>query len=142
MTFEDINPQEASRRMSGKPPHVYLDVRTPQEFAQGHAVGALNVPIAFMGPGGMAPNPDFVKVVGKHLKKDAPLVVGCKMGGRSRRACETLTAAGFTAVANIDGGFSGNPDADDESAQSGWSGSGLPVTTKPAKGATYEELKG
>jgi rhodanese-related sulfurtransferase len=95
-----------------------------------------------MGGGGMSPNPDFMTVMTAKFDKDAPLVVGCKMGGRSARACEMLDAAGFTQLKNIDGGFSGRGDARDPSVRGGWSGSGLPVTTTPAPGATWTELRG
>jgi hypothetical protein len=37
--------------------------RSEAEFAAGHVEGAINVPIMFMSPGGMTPNPDFVAQV-------------------------------------------------------------------------------
>lgn len=139
--FEEIDPNEAHRRMTSDPAVAYLDVRTIEEFAEGHAAGAVNVPIAVFGCAGMEMNEDFVRVVGAKFAKDAKLVVGCKMGGRSRRACEVLASAGFTQLANIDGGFGGNPGSAKDGARKGWQRAGLPVTTTPAPGATYAELK-
>ena len=37
--------------------------------------------------------------------KDKPVVVVCRTGARSGRACETLTAAGFQQVMNLEGGM-------------------------------------
>ena len=127
--------------MTADPSIAYLDVRTVEEFAEGHAKSAVNVPIAVFGCAGMEMNDDFVRVVAAKFAKDAPLVVGCKMGGRSRRACEVLAGAGFTKLSNIDGGFGGNPGSAKDSARKGWQRAGLPVTTTPAPGATYAELK-
>ncbi len=141
MSYETIDPRRAFELMHGSTPYTYLDVRSVEEFNAGHAEGALNVPIAHLGAGGMAPNPDFVTVVSAHVDKEAPLVVGCKMGGRSARACEMLAAAGYTNLKNIDGGFGGRPGAGDESVEAGWQGAGLPVSTTAPQAATYEYLK-
>ena len=56
--------------------YTYVDVRTVEEFEQGHVPGACNVPIAFRGPGGMLPNPDFAAVIQRLYPKDAKLVFG------------------------------------------------------------------
>src|SRR5688572_19907186 len=42
---------------------TFVDVRTPEEFADGHVPGAVNVPISLAQGGGMVPNADFVKVM-------------------------------------------------------------------------------
>lgn len=140
MTFDTVNPQQARDLMQSKK-YVYLDVRSEPEFAEGHAEGAFNVPILNMSGGGMAPNADFLKVVMARFPRETPLVVGCKMGGRSARACEILAANGYGDVKNIDGGFSGNPGSGDPIARRGWSGAGLPVSKTPAPGASYSSLK-
>ncbi|MFG0320502.1 MAG: rhodanese-like domain-containing protein, partial [Planctomycetota bacterium JB042] len=96
-------------------------------------------PIFHLGPGGMEPNPEFLAVVKANVDPATPLVVGCKMGGRSARACEILAGEGYALLHNIDGGFGGRPDAPHESSRKGWAGSGLPtVTDSPG---TYETLK-
>lgn len=141
MSYENTNPREAHGLMEADDSIVYLDVRSTQEYESGHAVGAINIPIAHLGPGGMEPNEDFIKVVEANLSKDTSLVVGCKMGGRSARACEMLAGSGYTDLRNIDGGFSGRPDAPDESAQLGWQGSDLPVSTDVDTDSSYEALK-
>src|SRR5690606_7904073 len=125
MSYQTITPDDAHARMNGDPRHVYLDVRSIPEFEEGHAPGALNVPIFHLGDGGMEPNPEFLAVVKANVDPNTPLVVGCRMGGRSARACEVLAGAGYTALHNIDGGFGGRPDAPHPSARKGWHASGL-----------------
>jgi rhodanese-related sulfurtransferase len=140
MKIETITPDEAHRRMTGASHHRYLDVRSVEEFTQGHAEGAINIPIALMSGGGMSPNPNFMKVVQATIPKETPLVVGCQAGGRSGRACEMLAAAGYTTVANIDGGFGGRKDFIGRVAQKGWKDLGLPVSTDNSPGVSWESL--
>jgi rhodanese-related sulfurtransferase len=113
---------------------VYVDVRTTGEFEQGHPEGAWNLPIAFSGGMGMRPNPDFVEVATRVLPKDAPLLIGCKSGGRSLMACRVLAQAGFTNVANVAGGYHGGE-------VPGWVQCGLPSTRQAAPGRSWDELR-
>lgn len=84
--------------------HKYLDVRTVDEYKQGHPPGAVNVPVVFLP--GMVPNQAFVAEVQKAFPtKDQPLLVGCKSGRRSLMACDLLTQAGYTDLVNVTGGF-------------------------------------
>ncbi|HEU0206078.1 MAG TPA: rhodanese-like domain-containing protein [Pseudolysinimonas sp.] len=69
-----------------------IDVREPDEFAAGHAVGAINVPLGSLAS---APVPD----------ESATVYVICQSGGRSLRGVEMLTARGLDAV-NVEGGTS------------------------------------
>lgn len=135
MPIETTTPKPAHDAMAASSDHVFLDVRTQQEFDAGHPTGALNVPIGFPDPaaGGMAPNPNFVAVVEKHVPKDKKVFVSCKMGGRSMAACQALQAAGYADLVNIDGGFGGKPGV------AGWAEEGLPVDTSPS---TYADLEG
>ncbi|KAF6253450.1 hypothetical protein COO60DRAFT_1703798 [Scenedesmus sp. NREL 46B-D3] len=70
----------------------YLDVRTPEEYADGHAVGAVNIPLLFKSPEGqMTPNPDFLQQVQQAFPDKAEeIIVGCRSGGRSARATSLL----------------------------------------------------
>lgn len=118
---------------------VYLDVRSIPEFEQGHPAGAFNVPLLHLDPasGQMRPNPDFLPVVRANFPPDTPMVIGCKMGGRSQHACEILASAGYRDVANVLGGFSGAP----QMGMRGWQQEGLPVDTAPGAGQTYSALQ-
>lgn len=74
-----------------------LDVRTPNEFSQGHIKNAKNINIF---------NKDFVKQVTKTLDKKKTVYVYCRSGGRSAKASAILSDAGYDVV-NLLGGFMG-----------------------------------
>lgn len=139
--MKEITPKEAYDKMQENPQVIYLDVRSIPEFEQGHARNAINVPIMHFSPGmGMIPNEDFVSVAEANLPKDAHLVVGCKMGGRSSRACEILIQLGYKDVTNIRGGFSGATDNTGRVVEPGWSMLDLPVETGSGEDSGYEKL--
>jgi rhodanese-related sulfurtransferase len=140
MAVKRVSPAEA-RDLIDKQGYVYIDVRSVPEFAAGHPQGAYNVPLMNMGPGGMAPNADFLAVMGA-FPKDAKLVVGCKAGGRSARAASMLESTGYTNVIDQRAGFEGAPDpATGRIAEPGWRPAGLPVTADALPDRTYEALK-
>ena len=85
-------------------------------------------------------NPDFLKVVEANFPKQQPIVLGCQSGGRSQRAAEMMAAAGYTSVANMQGGFGGGIDPMTGTAVPGWVQCGLPVCGKCAPGESYDEL--
>lgn len=114
---------------------TYVDVRSTEEFARGHAVGAVNVPLLEPDEdtGVMMPNPDFVRVMKANFRADTPLLIGCQSGGRSARASQMLATFGFTNLTNVKGGFCGGQDP-------GWEPSGLPSTRSAAPAETYAAL--
>ena len=116
MPFTNITPKEAFQKMEEG--FVYLDVRTPREFEQGHAKGAVNIPVIFATPTGREQNPNFLKEVDAKFPRTTKFVVGCHSGGRSAVACEMLSEAGYSTLCNIDGGFG---------SEKGWKTCGLPV---------------
>ena len=76
MTVESLNPSVTQERMNAED-WAYVDVRTVEEFVEGHVPGACNVPFAFRDPGGgMVPNPDFVEVIKLHFTFDSHMVLG------------------------------------------------------------------
>jgi rhodanese-related sulfurtransferase len=137
--IESVTPREA-KRLVDEEGYTYVDVRSVPEFEQGHPQGAVNVPIAHMTPGGMQPNPDFLKVVRASFAPDSKLVLGCKSGVRSMRAAEALTQAGYTNLVNMDGGFGGRYGPSGTLIQAGWAEEGLSVSTDAGEGVSYESL--
>ena len=121
---------------------VYVDVRSTQEFAQGHPAGALNVPLLERDEtsGQVLPNPDFLRVMEANFPTDARLLIGCQVGARSARAMQILESFGFTDVANVKGGFAGSRDSMGRPADPGWAESGLPVETGTPSGRGYADL--
>ena len=71
---------------------VLLDVRTPQEYKEGHIPGSKNVPLQ-----------QLEKVAAVAGDKDTPLFVYCYSGSRSRQAAGILKRMGYTKVNNIGG---------------------------------------
>ena len=133
-----VSPQDAKKLLDEG--YVYVDVRTQAEYAAGHPVGAVNVPVAVSSGGGMAPNPEFVAVVEALYPKDAKLVVGCQGGVRSLRAAGMLVGAGYTQIVDQRAGYGGARDAFGQVAEAGWAPAGLPVETATA-GGSYAELR-
>jgi rhodanese-related sulfurtransferase len=72
---------------------VLIDVREPDEYAAGHAPGAVNLPMSQL------------DARADEVPTDAPVHVICQSGGRSARATEALAARGVDAV-DVEGGTS------------------------------------
>jgi len=72
-----------------------VDVRTPEEFEAGHIETALNYNVN---------GPDFTSQV-EGLDKSKPVLLYCKMGGRSARAAKQLQEMGFMTLYDLEGGY-------------------------------------
>lgn len=138
--MKEVSPQEAYEMMQKDSDYIYLDVRSVPEFEAGHPARAINIPLMHLTGMGMAPNEDFPAVVEANLPKDAKLVIGCKTGGRSARACDILTQMGYTDVANVRGGFIGATENFGRLVEPGWSMLSLPTSTESKGEASYETL--
>ena len=71
---------------------ILLDVRTPQEYREGHIPGSKNVPLQTI---------DKIHSVADN--QDTALFVYCYSGGRSRQAVSALQHMGYANVRNIGG---------------------------------------
>ena len=71
---------------------VLLDVRTPDEYRQGHIPGSKNVPLQ-----------SISKVAGIIDNKSTPIFVYCLSGARSLQATAILKQMGYANVKNIGG---------------------------------------
>jgi rhodanese-related sulfurtransferase len=136
MTIKHITVQQAHQEQASGA--RYLDVRSVPEFEHGHPEGAFNVPLLHADPQTrqMRPNPDFISVVRANFPPDTPLVIGCQMGGRSAKAAEMLSSAGYHDVANVLGGYGGAP----QFGHAGWVQAGLPVATNAGPDRDYDTL--
>lgn len=72
-----------------------IDVRTPQEYNEGHIKNAKNINFF---------EANFIEEMSK-LNKDEPIYIYCRSGGRSGKASLKLKAAGFTKVYDLKGGI-------------------------------------
>lgn len=81
--------------------HRLVDVREPEEFVGvlGHLKGAELVPLG------------TIPEVSTTWPKDVPLVMICRVGGRSAQAASYLVKQGFTQVMNLTGGMIAVQDA-------------------------------
>ena len=142
MSYETTDPAGAKEILEGDPDVRTLDVRSEQEFAMGHIEGAYNVPLLFFTPQGMQPNPAFVEAVQKHFETEERLVLVCKAGVRSARACELLEQVGFGRLINMHGGMVAATDPYGNVSEPGWTLCGHPTTQEAVEGRTWEELQG
>ena len=129
----DISAAEAWEKLAGDTRAQLIDVRTLAEWnfvgvpdlssvgRQVHCIEWQDFPHG-------APNPDFVAQASQALNdKDAPVLLLCRSGARSRAAAIALTQAGFHQAFNIADGFEGSVDADGHrGARNGWKAANLP----------------
>lgn len=75
--------------------HVLIDVRTPEEFSEGHLPNALNISVTSL---------NFPFEISK-LNKEQTVLVYCRSGKRSARAAMALKAMGFEKIYELRGGY-------------------------------------
>jgi len=93
--MKDLSPDEFGKSMRAHPQAVLLDVRTPEEFEEGHLPGALNIDIRGY---------DFHEQI-ETLDNTKAYFVYCRSGGRSTAACKFMVSKGFPEVYNLAGGI-------------------------------------
>ena len=91
---------------AGDPAVFLVDVRTPEEYAEGHLPGAANIDWQAAG---------FMDLFSAACPAETPVAVYCRTGIRSAEAAKKLSKAGYT-VTNLLGGFQA------------WEEAGKPVT--------------
>ena len=92
-SFQQISMDAAITQMAEEDNFILLDVRTPEEFADGHIPGALNIPNENIGENDIAELPD----------KEQRIYVYCRSGNRSKQASAKLVNLGYTNVVEIGG---------------------------------------
>ena len=91
--IKQIGPAEATRLINHEDALV-LDVREDKEFADGHIINSLHIP--------MAKVQNKLAELSKY--KTSPVIVSCRSGARSNSICGMLRKNGFENVANLKGG--------------------------------------
>lgn len=74
---------------------VLLDVRTPQEFSEGHIEGAINIDVK---------DSLFISNVQRQVAPGSRVAVYCRSGRRSMSAAQQMVEKGYDVV-NLKGGF-------------------------------------
>ena len=117
--FEDAKVKGFSELIED-PNVVLLDVRTVDEFNEGHIEGAINIDQA---------QDDFIEKAKAALPAEKKIAVYCRSGRRSADAAGRLAAEGFQCV-NLKGGIIA------------WKEAGLPVTTASYETDTFKTQSG
>ena len=91
--YRMIGMEEAAAMMEQEENHLILDVRTPEEFAQGHIPGAVNLPNEDIGTEPPALLPD----------KEQLIMVYCRSGNRSKQASQKLADMGYSNIVEFGG---------------------------------------
>lgn len=92
-TYEQITPAEAKTIMDSESGFIILDVRTEEEFAQGHIKDAILIP-------------DYeIESKAESVLKDKKqlILVYCRSGRRSKLAAQTLVDMGYTDIKEFGG---------------------------------------
>lgn len=105
-----LSPAEFEKLIESDANVALVDVRTAEEFAEGHIPGAVNVDATADG---------FVEEISARYPKDKPLALYCRSGRRSADAAGKLVEKGYKTVYDLDGGILA------------WEKAGLPVTDGP-----------
>lgn len=88
ITIEELNNKVAQGS-------ILLDVRSNQEYKEGHLQGAINIP-----------DYELRNRVQKEIpKKNQSIVIYCQYGGRSRNAYNMMKNMGYTNICNLSGGL-------------------------------------
>ena len=91
--YMNITAEEAKKIMDTESEYVILDVRTEEEFAQGHIPGAILIPDYEIREEAESSLPD----------KDALNLVYCRCGRRSKNAAQILAELGYTNIREFGG---------------------------------------
>lgn len=91
--YRQVGMDEAMAMMQTESDYVILDVRRPDEFAEKHIPGALNIANETIGTEEIPQLPD----------KDQLILVYCRSGNRSKQASEKLAALGYTNIVEFGG---------------------------------------
>ena len=92
-TCRSITMDEAVNMMAQENGYIILDVRRPDEFAEGHIPGAINVANETIGTDEIPELPD----------KNQLIMVYCRSGRRSKEASEKLVKLGYTNIVEFGG---------------------------------------
>ncbi len=118
-TNPNLSATEFAAKIKATPDASIIDVRTPQEFSEGHLENAVNYNWN---------SNQFASQVA-NLDKTKPVFVYCLSGGRSASASNKLRSLGFTEVYEMNGGIMK------------WNAANLPLTTE-TKTESKPETKG
>ena len=92
-SYRQISMDEAVKMMRDEKDYIILDVRRPDEYAEGHIPGAINIPNEEIGTAEISELP----------RKSQLILVYCRSGRRSKEASEKLAKLGYISVVEFGG---------------------------------------
>lgn len=92
-SYRQISMEEAVEMMKKESGYIILDVRRPDEYADGHIPGAINLPNEDIGTAEIPELPDKAQLI----------LVYCRSGRRSKEASEKLVKLGYTNIVEFGG---------------------------------------
>ena len=92
-SYRQISMDEAVEIMKKESGYIILDVRRPDEYAEGHIPGAINVPNESIGSDDISALPDKAQLI----------LVYCRSGRRSKEAAGKLVKLGYTNIVEFGG---------------------------------------
>jgi len=119
---------------------AYIDVRTIEEFEDGHLPAAFNIPLRLTATPEMQSNPDFLSVFSAHFEKTQKLILGCKAGSRSALAIKLLREAGYEHLLDMSAGYMGSKNAFGQFTP-GWHAEGREIEMGGEVQQSYAHLK-
>ena len=91
--YRQISQEQASQMLQDEKEYILLDVRTHEEFAEGHIPGAICIPHEEITDADIPQLPDKAQLI----------LVYCRSGRRSKIAAEQLAKNGYTNVVEFGG---------------------------------------
>jgi phage shock protein E len=95
MEVESLEAEAVAAILSGEGAPMVLDIRTEEEFGEGHLAGAVNIVYGEDG---------FAEALGE-LDPEQTYVVHCRSGRRSTEAMPTFEELGFRKIIHLKGGM-------------------------------------
>ena len=92
-SYRQISMDAAVKMIKDEKNYIILDVRRPDEYAEGHIPGAINVPNEEIGTAEIAKLPN----------KSQLILVYCRSGRRSKEAAAKLVNLGYTNIVEFGG---------------------------------------
>lgn len=91
-TIKVLTPTEFKTKSANQ---TIIDIRTPQEFNQGHIEGAININYY---------NRNFIDQIAKY-DKNQPIFIYCRSGNRTSSASKKAADFGFKEIYDLEGGI-------------------------------------
>ncbi len=93
LSYKQITTEAAVEMMADETNYIILDVRTPEEYAEGHIKSAINIPNETIGDEEVKELPD----------KEQLIMIYCRSGNRSKQAADKLVKLGYSNIVEFGG---------------------------------------